>query len=92
MVIYKFRFLYYQESLNSLFKAFGSCEQEFMANSDGQISTQLLANADVAGQDGEARFNFVTNSPLALNEFPSLVDLCKRCGRPPQIMPTATPK
>jgi hypothetical protein len=25
-----------------------------MANSDGQISTQLLANADVAGQDGEA--------------------------------------
>ena len=27
-----------------------------MANSDGQISTQLLANADVAGQDGEASF------------------------------------
>lgn len=25
-----------------------------MANSDGQISTQLLANADVAAQDGEA--------------------------------------
>ena len=25
-----------------------------MANSDGQLLTQLLANADVAGQDGEA--------------------------------------
>jgi hypothetical protein len=29
-----------------------------MANSDGQISTQLLANADVAGQDGEASVLF----------------------------------
>lgn len=59
MVIYNFRNLYYyQGPLNLLFKAFGSCEQEFMANSDGQISTQLLANADVAGQDGEASILF----------------------------------
>ncbi|KAF8961980.1 Metallo-dependent phosphatase-like protein [Flammula alnicola] len=35
------------------FNAFGSCQDEFMANSDGQIATQLLANADVAGQDGQ---------------------------------------
>ncbi|KAF8528594.1 Metallo-dependent phosphatase-like protein [Gautieria morchelliformis] len=35
------------------FSAFGSCEQEFSANSDGQIATQLLANADVAGLDGQ---------------------------------------
>ena len=62
-----------------------------MANSDGQISTQLLANADVAGQDGEASIFFVTNSPLALNGVP-LVDLCKRCSRPPQVMPSAAPK
>jgi sphingomyelin phosphodiesterase len=53
MVIYKFNLYCQPESLSLLFKAFGSCEQEFMANSDGQISTQLLANADVAGQDGE---------------------------------------
>ena len=60
-----FRNLYcLEESLNLVFKAFGSCEQEFMANSDGQISTQLLANADVAGQDGEASILFVKNSPL----------------------------
>ena len=38
--------------------AYGSCEQEFMANSDGQISTQLLANADVTGQDGQASILF----------------------------------
>lgn len=62
MVIYNFLSLYYyQESLNYMFKAFGSCEQEFMANSDGQISTQLLANADVAGQDGEASILFCNN-------------------------------
>lgn len=30
------------------------------ANSDGQISTQLLANADVAGQDGQALIVLVT--------------------------------
>ncbi|KIJ51843.1 hypothetical protein M422DRAFT_157627 [Sphaerobolus stellatus SS14] len=35
------------------FSAFGSCEAEFSANSDGQIATQLLANADVAGLDGQ---------------------------------------
>ena len=35
-----------------------------MANSDGQISTQLLANADVAGQDGEASFLFGHYSSL----------------------------
>ncbi|KAF8521774.1 Metallo-dependent phosphatase [Hysterangium stoloniferum] len=35
------------------FSAFGSCEQEFSANSDGQIATQLLANADVSGLDGQ---------------------------------------
>ena len=35
--------------------AFGSCEQEFSANSDGQIATQLLANADVTGLDGLVR-------------------------------------
>ena len=36
------------------FIAYGGCAAEFMANSDGQIATQLLANADVAGQDGQA--------------------------------------
>ncbi|KAF8589774.1 hypothetical protein K439DRAFT_1612572 [Ramaria rubella] len=35
------------------FDAFGSCEGEFSANSDGQIATQLLANADVTGIDGQ---------------------------------------
>ena len=63
-----------------------------MANSDGQISTQLLANADVAGQDGEAsNFKFCYKFFIGFERVP-LVDLCKRCGRPPQIMPTATPK
>jgi hypothetical protein len=33
--------------------AFGSCEEEFSANSDGQIATQVLANANVAGLDGQ---------------------------------------
>ena len=54
----------YKNRSTCYLKAFGSCEQEFMANSDGQISTQLLANADVAGQDGEASILFVKNSPL----------------------------
>jgi hypothetical protein len=36
------------------FIAYGGCAAEFMANSDGQMATQLLANADVAGQDGQA--------------------------------------
>ncbi|KAF8589284.1 hypothetical protein K439DRAFT_1525920 [Ramaria rubella] len=32
--------------------ALAGCEAEFSANSDGQIATQLLANADVTGPDG----------------------------------------
>ena len=61
-----------------------------MANSDGQISTQLLANADVAGQDGEASI-FCYKFTFGFERIP-LVDLCKRCSRPPQVMPSATPK
>ena len=48
----------YRHHSNIIIVAYGSCEQEFMANSDGQISTQLLANADVTGQDGQASILF----------------------------------
>ena len=48
-----------------------------------------LNYADVAGQDGEASL-FCNKSPLALNGVP-LVDLCKRCGRPPQSCPQPPP-
>lgn len=37
--------------------AFGSCEAEFSASSDGQIATQVLAKADVTGLDGQVCCN-----------------------------------
>ncbi|KDR69557.1 hypothetical protein GALMADRAFT_104017 [Galerina marginata CBS 339.88] len=54
------------------FNALGGCEVKFMASSDGQIATQLLANADVTGQDG-----------LQWICARNIIGLLKSCPQPP---------
>ncbi|GJJ11789.1 hypothetical protein Clacol_006027 [Clathrus columnatus] len=53
--------------------AFGSCAAEFSANSDGDVTTQVIANADVTGVDGE------------LMCARGIIPLRKSCPTPPPI-------
>ena len=90
MVIYKFNLYHQKDLLNLLFHSF----RKLRAGIHGQLwrsnidSITRQRGCCWTGWRGKL---FFYNKLFYIHGVP-LVDLCKRCGRPPQIMPSATPK